>query len=50
MEGKKTNKKQKKRKMKINIGIKTCSEVIREYKEEVTTKDQAPDREDDLPF
>ena len=34
MEGKKTNKKQKKRKMKINIGMKTCSEVIREYKEE----------------
>lgn len=23
---------------------------VREYKEEVTTKDQAPDREDDLPF
>ena len=23
---------------------------VREYKEEVSTKDQAPDREDDLPF
>ena len=23
---------------------------VREYKEEVTTQDQAPDREDDLPF
>ena len=33
MEGKKTNK-TKKKKMKINIGMKTCSEVIREYKEE----------------
>ena len=23
---------------------------VREYKEEISTKDQAPDREDDLPF
>ena len=34
MESKNTSKKSKKRKMKLNIGMKTCSEVIREYKEE----------------